>query len=448
MMQTLAKHVFYPAWDLKERAGRLRELRALEASQYWPTERVANLQLQRLKAIVQHAQSTCQFYRDAHAAAGFSDTLQSLGDLKRLPVVSKRDLRERADAFMSSRFAKADLFEARTGGSTGKALIVFFDKACQEFRNAAAMRSDRWAGRDLGAKTVALWGNPPRDESLKARIRSVLLDRLLYVDTMALNEDAVTGFLTTWRSERPRVIYGHAHSIYVLAGLVQARGASDIRPLGIISTSMMLLDKERAVIEQVFGCRVSNRYGCEEVGLIAAECPEHRGMHLNAEHVIVECLKEDGTPARPGEEGEVVVTDLINYGMPLIRYRVEDVAIPSERVCVCGRTAPLLERVVGRVADFLVKGDGTLVAGVSLVERTLTRIAGIDQMRIVQETRDHITLQVVPGGGYTEPSRAALEQEFREVFGADVHIDLQVLPSLPQDASGKFRFSICKVMQL
>src|SRR5262249_3866810 len=161
----------------------------------------------------------------------------------------------------------------------------------------AAMRSDRWAGRDLGAKTVALWGNPPVEEGVKARVRSMLLSRLLYVDTMGLNEASVSEFISTWRRARPRVLYGHSHSIYVLARLVQGQGADDIRPAGIISTSMMLLDNERAVIEKVFRCPVSNRYGCEEVGLIAAECPEHRGMHINWEHVIVECLKDDGTPA-------------------------------------------------------------------------------------------------------------------------------------------------------
>jgi len=445
MMQALSKHVFYPLWDLKEGAQRLSELKRLNVTQYWPAERVRTLQLERLSSIVRYATDNCAYYTQRYRSEGFDGVVRTLDDLQRIPMVSKRDIRENADAFISKQFTKSQLFEARTGGSTGKALIVHFDKACQEYRNAAAMRTDSWAGRDLGTKTMALWGNPPVDESLKDRIRGTLLNRLLYLDTMGLNDSSVREFISTWRRERPRVIFGHSHSIYVLARLVQEQGVDDIRPAGIISTSMMLLDKERAVIEQVFRCPVSNRYGCEEVGLIAAECPEHRGMHTNWEHVIVECLRPDGTPAAPGEEGEVVVTDLLNQGMPLIRYRVEDVAVPSDRVCSCGRTAPLLERVVGRVADFLIKVDGTLVAGVSLVERTLTKFPGVDQMRLIQESLHHLVVQVVPGAGYTPESQSGLMEELTQVFGKDVKLDLQVLQALPQETSGKYRFAICKV---
>jgi phenylacetate-CoA ligase len=446
MMELIARHIGYPVWEIKERAERLRELKRLEISQFWPREKIEAMQLERLREIVAHAVATCDYYREIYTRLAVPP-IRTLSDLTALPIVSKQDLRAQADRFLSRAPGPGTLFEARTGGSTGRALTVYFDKRCQEFRNAAAMRSDRWAGRDMGVKTAAIWGNPPTDESLKDRIRNALLSRLVYLDTMALNEQSVDVFVQMWRKERPKVIFGHSHSIYMLACYLQRRGIADVRPQGIISTSMMLIESERKVIEEVFACAVTNRYGCEEVGLIAAECPKHEGLHINWEHAIVECLRPDGTPAGPGEEGEVVVTDLVNRAMPLIRYRIEDVAVPSARACSCGRPAPMFERIVGRVADFLVKTDGTLVAGVSLVERTLTKLDGIDQMQIVQESINEIVLNVVPGPQFTREVEDALLGEFREVFGTQPTIVVNKVQALTQTAAGKYRFSICKVPQ-
>jgi phenylacetate-CoA ligase len=95
----------------------------------------------------------------------------------------------------------------------------------------------------------------------------------------------------------------------------------ELRLKGIISTSMMLLPHERKVIEKVFQCKVTDRYGCEEVSLIGCECEMHEGMHMNIEHLVIEFVKDDGSYAVPGEPGNIVVTDLMNYAMPFIRYK-------------------------------------------------------------------------------------------------------------------------------
>ena len=312
-------------------------------------------------------------------------------------------------------------------------------------RNAAAIRSDRWAGWDIGMKMAALWGNPPVADTLKKKIRKGLYDRVIYLDTMNINEKSMLDFIRHWYEYKPQIMFGHSHSIFIFAKFVQENKIKDIKPRGIISSSMMLLPKERAVIEQIFSCKVTNRYGCEEVGLIACECEKHDGMHLNTDHLYIEFIKEDGMPAKTGEEGTIVITDLINHGMPLIRYRIEDVGVPSDRKCSCGRGLPLMEKVAGRVADFLVRKDGSLVAGVSLVERTLTAIKGIEQMQIVQESTSEIVLNIVKMEGYSQKSENDLMNEFLSVFGNNVKIKLHYVERIPQEQSGKYRFSICKI---
>lgn len=445
MLTWLSKHVFFPLWEFKDGAHRSQYLRELSVSQWLDAATLRQRQWDRIGEVVEYAFKHCLYYQQRFAGAGFDGTLRDWSDFRRLPLLTKQDVRENRDGLLSRKFHRDELVEARTGGSTGTALTLYFDGRCQELRNAAAMRSDRWAGWDIGMKIAAVWGNPPVADTLKKKLRNLLLDRILYLDTMRIDEASIRRFVEDWRKEKPRILFGHSHSIYILASYLQRMAVRDLRPNGIISTSMMLLEPERRLIEDVFNCRVTNRYGCEEVGLIGCECEQHRGLHLNSDHIVVEFLKEDGTEARPGEEGNIIVTDLINRGMPLIRYRVEDIGVPSDRTCLCGRGLPLMERVVGRQADFLKRPDGSLVAGVSLVERTLTAIPGIEQMQLIQDEMLRIRANVVKDSSFCDKSEDALRSELQSVLGRQVTIEITYVQNLDQTRTGKYRFAICSV---
>jgi len=445
VMNTLSRYVFHPLLDLKEGSGRLRILRELERTQWMPLPVLLEKQKQRLAEIVRHAGTTCPYYERLFREQQFDCTDFDIAAFRKLPVLTKADIRASTDDLVSREYDRESLGFHKTGGSTGVSLTTYFDKNWLEERTADSMRANQWARWYHGSKLAAIWGNPPTPSSLKGRLRSALLDRMIYLDTMNLNDETMGRFVATWRREQPQVLFGHSHSIFILASYVRDHGITDLRPDGIVSTSMMLLAHERAVIEAAFGCKVTDRYGSEEVGLIACECEKHEGYHLNVEYLLVEFLRPDGTAAPPGEEGTVVVTDLLNRGMPLIRYRVEDVGVPSERACSCGRSLPLMERVTGRVADYLKRRDGSMVAGVSLVERTLTAIPGLEQMQIVQSAMDELIVNVVRAPDFAPTAERALFQEFNSVFGDSVTVRVQYVERIPQERSGKYRFSICKV---
>lgn len=439
LMSVVSRRVFYPLSDVRERQERLGELARLRASQWVPEALRRRRQWARLQETLRYAYEHCPYYR----RRGAHRVVRS-DDIGSIPVLTKDEVRRHRDALISDEFRASDLINAKTGGSTGTALSVLFDRRCQALRNAAAFRSDEWAGWKLGEAKGALWGNPPSPRTWKESLRATWLDRLVYLDTVHMTDDDMDRFVDELVARGIRVLYGHSHSLYVLARRLKATGDRQLRPTAIISTSMMLLPGERRLIEAVFGCPVSDRYGCEEVGLIASECERHHGLHLNTDHLFIEFLKADGSPAAPGEEGRVVVTDLINRGMPLIRYEVGDWAVPTERACGCGRALPLVERIVGRTADFLVGPGGALVAGVSLVERTLTAIPGLAQMQIVQDAADRLTVNIVPDDVFSEDSERRLKSEIASVFGS-IEIDVRRFQRLPQETNGKYRFSICRL---
>ena len=447
LFEWLSRNTFHPLWDLKDGSVRLKTLRILERSQWQTLDELKERQWERLKWILTYAYTHCPYYREQFDNHEIHPShLRSPNHFLTVPILSKQQIQQSGNALISRLYQPNVLRSAKTGGSTGTALKVHFDKRCEDTRNAAAIRSNRWANWNIGEKVAALWGNPGHPDTLKKKIRHALYDRTIVLDTMDLNANSMMAFVNRWREYNPGIMFGHSHSLYLFATFIQEHGIRDIRPKGIISTSMMLLLQERERIEHVFRCKLTNRYGCEEVGLIASECERHDGMHLNIDHLYIEFLKEDGNPASAGEHGQIVVTDLINRGMPLIRYNVEDIGIPTQRTCPCGRGLPLMEKVSGRVADFLMRKDGSLVAGVSLIERTLTAIKGIEQLQIIQEAVDEIILNIVRMEDYDASSEKELFHEFTTVFGKDIRIKANYVNRIPQEQSGKYRFAICKVL--
>ncbi len=445
MPDPLVARLWEPLWDLKERSVRLQTYRRLRRRQFDPPETLRQRRVRRLRRLLDHALATSPFHRERLRAAGIEPAgVNDVADLAGLPLLTKADVRDHLDAILSTAYRREDLVEAKTGGSTGTALRVYCDRTGVQRRQGAALLADSWSGWRLGQPVAAVWGNPPRPRSLRNRLRAWLKDRWIYLDTMHLDRPAVERFVAEWRRLRPGLLYGHAHSLFLLAEMVADMGA-ELRPSGIVATSMMLLEPERRVIERVFACPVTNRYGCEEVSLIACECERHRGLHVNAEHAYVEVLRDDGTPCAPGEDGRIVVTELVNFGMPMIRYAVGDRGVWSPEPCPCGRPWPLLARVTGRTADFLRALDGSRVAGISLIENTLTRFPGVAQMQIVQREPARILVRLVPGDGWEEGVQERLSDVFREALGREMGVEFALVDAIPREPNGKYRFSICEL---
>jgi len=420
--------------------------RELEATQYLPEEVLRDHQWTRLRELLTYVHDHNAFYRKRFQQNGIEyNSIMNPEDFARIPVLEKKEIKENIELMISDGYCIRDLIKLKTGGSTGKSLEFFISEECSEMRNACARRHDRWSGWEVGEPFAALWGNPVIPSDLRSRFLSWLLKPGICLDTMNITDDTIMRFAEECNRVKPTLLFGHAHSIFLLAEYMKRMGIDTIRPRAIISTSMMLMPHERKCIEEVFGFKVTDRYGCEEVSLIASECERHEGMHLNIEHLFIEFIREDGRPAGPGEYGNIIVTDLMNRAMPFIRYKVDDMGEPSNRRCSCGRGMPLMERVVGRTADFLIRQDGSRVAGVSLIENTLTRIPGIDQMQIIQKDIDYIIINLVDGPGYSSKSQEELIKYMENQFGRQVKVEVCRVSHIPSERNGKFRFSICMV---
>jgi phenylacetate-coenzyme A ligase PaaK-like adenylate-forming protein len=437
MLDYLNRHLMHPLMARREGSHHLEYLHDLRETQYDPPEVIAARQLRALQAQLKHAYANVPYYRAAWTAARVHpEDVRSFADFEAFPILTKADIRRHERSLVSSEFDIDKLRVKRTSGSTGVPLTISIDEPAVQWKTACTIRSDEWSGWRLGQRVAKVWGNPEyRHFGFRGRLRNYFLDRAVYLDTLHLNDDRLAEFAASIRRHRPGLIFGHAHSLYLLACYLKKRGILDVRPNGIISTAMLLHDWQRKVIEGVFGRKVTNRYGCEEVSLIACECEEHDGLHVNADSIYTEVPRT----------GKLLITDLSNRAMPLIRYQIGDVVVPSERLCRCGRGLPLIERVEGREADYVLTPTGRLISGISLTENFALQIPGTAQVQIVQESLTEFVIRLVPDDAFGDASRAKIAALVQETFGSGVRFEVELVDAIPQEPSGKYRFCISKV---
>jgi phenylacetate-CoA ligase len=210
-----------------------------------------------------------------------------------------------------------------------------------------------------------------------------------------------------------------------------------------MSTSEVLYPAQRQLLEEVFDCQVFNRYATRELGPLACECKAHTGLHASVESAYIEILK-DGRPAKPGEAGDVVVTNLTNYGMPFIRYQLTDLALwyPEDH-CPCGRAHPMIKIEGGRHNDlFKRRGGGTVWGGIG---NPLWDMEGVRKFQFIQKTLDHVVVRIVKDGPMSQAQRVEVERAVKAALGDQIKLDFEFPDEIPLERSGKHRYQICKM---
>ena len=441
IFKLIVKNIALPLLDKREGRIITPHLKALEKSQYFSPEQIADIQFERLRQILNYAGDHSRFYRQRFKGCGFQPgDLKSLDDLMKLPVLTKDDIRQNQQDIISDEYTPANMLYKRTGGSTSVPLKLYIDWPAANMKTAATVRHNRWAGYDRGDRLAAIWGDTDKEYSFKERLYNVLNGGVIYLDTLKMTEQYILQFVERMRRSKPSILMGHAHSLYTFAVFIEKHGITDLAIEGIISTAEILYDHERFKIESVFGKILFDRYGCEELSIIASECLAHDGLHVNAEGLYVEILGGDNV-----NPGKLIITDLWNKGMPFIRYEIGDMALFKEGRCTCGRGLPRLARVYGRTADLLYTPDGRTISGISVLDTFTIHVPGIRQVQIVQNKLDLLNFKVVKGDDFGEESLATLKQKIPQFFGSRMRYEIEYVDKIEQTARGKYRFSICNI---
>jgi phenylacetate-CoA ligase len=429
----------------------LTRLEELNQTQKLSQDELLTLQRDKLLSLVDYAMRYVPYYRRLFKQIDFhpDDLRRDLGNLNRIPVLTKSIIRSNQDDMLTTEpKRRQQLSRLCTSGSTGEPLTFYQDRDFRDAVTADIQRHMGWAGWKLGDPQAILWGakfNP----GIRQRARVKLIDWVwnrFQLNAFALTEESLAKFTKLIIQKKPSILFGYPSGIHRFAQYMRERSDVEISFNGIFTSAEKLLPPIRQLIEDTFRCRIFDRYGALELGGIACECPAHAGLHVSTENNYVEILR-DGSAVQPGVVGNLVVTNLNNRGMPFIRYRNEDMSSwDTGGDCSCGRAAPRLASIEGRMVETFYTRDGRSVwsgfAGAAF--RCLTH-PSIKQFQVIQKSLDKMVVRLVQDGKVPQAVLDEILHAIQTAYGQNVSVDFEFPEEIPPLPSGKHQYAMSEL---
>ena len=425
---------------LRMKGSVVKRLAEYERTQWYSASDIAAYQAQRLEALLQHASQHVPYYRKVIQVPRATQ-------LTSLPLLTKDILRKNFDDLQSDDLGSRDWYVNTSGGSTGEPARFIQDESYREQNIALEHLGYRMTGKDIGDPEVRLWGSE-RDIfkgtiGMRARVGNWVRNQT-FLNAFSMSPETMKGFIEQLNAIRPKVVIAYAQSAYELAQFSVERSLP-IEGVGAVMTSAgTLYPFMREAISQAFHAPVFNRYGSREVGDIATECDAHLGLHIHMENQVVEILDKDGVPCPPGQMGEIVVTSLHNYAMPLIRYRIGDMGSWLGQECTCGRGSALLREVSGRVVDTFLTKSGKKIDGEYFTHLIYFK-NWVSKFQFVQEDLETIKVRIQKCDEPVARDLQEIEDKVRVVMGDDCKVEFEFVDEIPASSSGKYRYTISRV---
>ena len=405
---------------------------------HWDSERLEKFETKRLRSVVKHAYDSVPFYHERFTQAGFSPSdIESLSDLSKLPVIKKEELRrEDPKRLISSKYELKGLKVRRTSGSSGKPFQIYIDSSEDAWRKAIYMRANISCGQKMRDRWVAL--TAPHHFSDTTNIQRRLG---IFAEKCISVFESIDEQIKQVENARLDVLDGYSSSLLLLAKEVEKRKIETITPRIIFGTAELIDSLSVKYLEKIFNAPFYDQFGCSEVDRTAWQCPEKIGYHMDIDSVITQFVDDHGNEVSKGEKGEVVYTSLFNYAMPLIRYAVGDVGVPSEEECPCGRSLPLMKVVEGRKDSVLHLPGGRLLSPRAITNAVAAFTDRIVQYRVVQRKIDLLDIYIQKKNNVDERQlQTGLVKHLNRLLSLDrqhVSINVEFVKEMPKNKTGK-----------
>ncbi len=425
------------------------------SSQFLPKDILAGRQLEQLNKLLNHAYKNVPYYRELLKDSALREddkiVLRSIRDLEQIPFLTKENIRSERERIYSLDHKSRKSYRNSSGGSTGEPVVILQDRDYLISEGATFLLPKSWKGVDPYDSEIIIWG-AERDtfrgkKPLIDQIKDFLRNRIT-LNSFRMTPNDMKNYIEILNRQKPKMIRAYADSIYEIAAYARRSGIQAEPQNAIHTAACSLHDFMRSKIEAVFQCPVFNHYGCREVGSIASECAAHDGLHILMEHNLVEIVDEGGHRCEPGQEGEIVVTNLDNFSMPIIRYRIGDVGVmKTDAECSCGCNYPKLEKVTGRVTDAFKTADGRVISPIYFAHLlgVVHSGSGIRKFQIVQKDYQRVIIRIAKDGEINPVACEDIRNKVGLVMGADCNVELNFVDDIETTRTGKFRFTVSEV---
>lgn len=449
---SFTRYVYWPLVQRLKGEYAASTLKELSESQWMTRDELISKQWELVRRTVNKAAREVPYYRKVYSRIGwdFNNTAFSYEDFLSIPKVEKRDVRDHLSEFLTPNYS-GRITEGSTSGSTGESLTLYYSGEHESYSEAARWRAKAWWDIKPGSPQVAIWGRPYTGyrDRLSQKVKSYFMNSLIF-SAFDIRKGSIKKVWGRICHFKPHIIYGYPSAIFPLAEFIKQNRLSADK-LGIkvimITAEACSLDR-RLLIEETFGCKTANEYGCSETGGFVYECP-HGSWHISSELTFIEFLDQDGNPASPGDRGEIFLTDLRNDYMPLIRYRVGDIGSPLLGTCGCGRGLPLMEVSVSKESEVVRLANGEIYSSEIFDYINLAVMkacpSSILQFRVTQKSVDLFEIEVVPGTGSVNSAEELFKKLMKKQLGARIQIHFKRVPGIERDPSGKLRYFVSEV---
>jgi len=447
----LRRSVFLPFyWRYIKRSNVLEYYQELKNHQWNTIEENKKIQQKKLYKLVKYASENIPYYKKVINEYNIKFSEDNIfDDIKKFPLLTKDVIRKHFDELY--KFRDRTYFRNHTSGSTGEPAIFYQDKYYLEWKIATKIFYDEWAGRRIGEPMVKLWGAVQDISKEGQGIKGYLRQQFHGVTTLnsfMMTEKNMYDYVRKINNLKPCLILTYTNSIDELARFIQDHYLTVHPPEAIMTSAGVLFPEIRKRVEEVFGVPIFDNYGSRETGGIACNCEKNEGLHLMPDVHYMEILDDNSRGVNPGESGEIVITLLSNYTMPVIRYTIEDRGILSEKVCSCGRGFPLLEKVEGRIRNMFKNKQGDFIDSGYFISLIYYRHY-VKQLQIIQKTVDYIVVNLVlKDSNKIQEARKdfkEINKKIRLVMGHETKIRYNIVDKIGPTKAGKHMYTFSQV---
>lgn len=399
---------------------------AAHINQWLPTKVLKKRAEKKVIRTVHRAYREVPFYKKKYDEAGVNiNDIRTLDDLKKLPFITKDDVRENfPDGIVARGTDINHCHYSATTGSTGRSLPFVFSHKTHIYYIITNFRVYTMIGYRPWHKSVYVKYTDSKVKRIGPFFRTGHVLSILPV-----NEQ-----IEAIKKEKPDILIGYASLILEIARTVTPEDLKIIRPKRISVNSELSTKDQRDYISSVFKCPVYDEYSTEETWMISSQCKEHN-YHLYIDNVWVEFLDEEGNDVKAGELGEMVLTTMNSPVMPFIRYRINDLGRYSDKKCSCSRGFPLLEAFDGRRDDSFILPSGRFVSSLKILNTFTMFIKKylylMEEFKVVQEKKGLVVIYLVKGKEYKKEHFQELIDQLNRIFGEPVKIEVKMVKSIP-----------------
>lgn len=418
----------------------------LNESQWWSLQDQKEYQNEKLRIIVRHAYETIPYYREVMSQRKLCPSdIKTTDDLPKLPILTKDILRKRHTDLISSEYPNSKRVYGKTGGTTGKSLVLISDAGTQPRQWAVWWRHRMRFGLELNDEFIVFAGrsviplsnlNPPfwrRNWPL----------RQTYVSIHHMTEKNMAALADYLIQRQVKYYSGYPSGVYLVAKYLLDNNIRLPHPPEIVTLGAeTLLPHQQQTIAEAFNCDVTDQYGASEQCGNISDC-EHHHYHADMEFGAIEFLPLSGVPANVRR---IVCSGFWNFAMPLIRYDIGDIAtLPeTETECPCGRKSPIVERIDGRIESYIITSDGRQLGRLDFLFKDTP---AIEEAQLVQERISEVAIRLVCNAQYSTQHEKKLLADCRRYLGDSIQIHFEYLEEIPRSANGKFRQIISTVFK-